>query len=445
MTTDARGNPISTSAPAALDALEVAMRQFQSYVGDAVGTIDGALAAQPDFMAGHVFRAGVLMAFAESRFAQMARESVAAAERLAESANDRERGLLAATRQLVDGQWDAACAAYERVIAEYPRDAFAIQTAHLFDFLRGDTKNLRDRVTRALPSWNDQVPGYSFILGMHAFGLEENNEYAAARATAERALSLEPRDGWAVHAAVHCCEMQGQVDDGVSFLEARRADWAPNNGFAYHNFWHLALFHLDRGDTARVLELFDTAIFPPSATDSSYQLLDATALLWRLHLAGVDVRERAGRVAAVWLTKPAEPGFYAFNDVHMLLALLMAGRSAEIDEVVRALDRAAGGDAPLVNVAMSRDVGLPVARAILAFASGEYGRTIELLSEVRDHAHRFGGSHAQRDILTLTLVEAALRANRAEIARHYLAERLYQRPAGGLGKRLLARADAARR
>ena len=36
--------------------------------------------------------------------------------------------------------------------------------------------------------------------------------------------------------------------------------------------------------------------------------------------------------------------------------------------------------------------------------------TLAALRPVRDVAHRFGGSHAQRDVIDLTLVEAARRA-----------------------------------
>jgi hypothetical protein len=105
--------------------------------------------------------------------------------------------------------------------------------------------NLRNRVTRVLPHWDASVPGYSYVLGMHAFGLEEMNQYSQAEAEARRALELERKDGWAVHAATHVMEMQGRIDEGIAWLETREPDWAPDNGFAFHNWWHLALFYLD--------------------------------------------------------------------------------------------------------------------------------------------------------------------------------------------------------
>src|SRR4030095_11703801 len=94
-----------------------------------------------------------------------------------------------------------------------PRDILAIQTGHLVDFFRGDTLNLRNRIVRVLPHWSAGVPGYSYLLGMYAFGLEECNQYAEAGETARRALQLEAKDAWAVHAGVHVMEMQGRIDE----------------------------------------------------------------------------------------------------------------------------------------------------------------------------------------------------------------------------------------
>ncbi len=103
------------------------------------------------------------MMFSEQRFVPEARASVAAAESWSDRANDRERGLTQAARRLVDGDWDGACRAYDRVLVDHPRDAFAIQTAHLMDFYRGDALNLRNRVSRVLPHWSASVPHYSYI------------------------------------------------------------------------------------------------------------------------------------------------------------------------------------------------------------------------------------------------------------------------------------------
>lgn len=428
MTQDPRNTPVSCSNPEALALYEQALREYQSYVGDAVATIERAIAAQPDFVLGHAFRAGVLMGFGERRFARMAADSVAVAESLLPKANVREQGLVAAARRLVDGDWHGACVAYDRVLVEHPRDAFAVQTAHLFDFYRGDALNLRNRVTRVLPQWSADLPGYSYVLGMQAFGLEECNQYAEAEQAARRALQIEPRDAWAVHAAVHCMEMQGRVDDGIAFLREREGDWSPDNGFAFHNWWHLSLFHLDRGEDARVLELYDQRVYP-QPVDVALQLVDATALLWRLRLLGVDVGARFAALADSWAAKlDDERGFYSFNDAHAMMAFVAAGRDAEAE---RLLAR--------VEAGIAADVGAPITRGLQAFGRERYAEAVGHLLPVRDMAYRFGGSHAQRDLITLTLIEAARRSGQPALARHYLAERQVQRPLSGLARRLDAR------
>src|SRR4029078_9878599 len=127
-----------------------------------------------------------LYTMAERRFAAMAREALDGARAHVQAANERERGLLAAGDALVEGRWDQACAALDRVLADAPRDALALQTAHLMDFYRGDALNLRNRVSRVIPHWDASVPGHSYVLGMHAFGLEEMNQYPEAEAAALR-------------------------------------------------------------------------------------------------------------------------------------------------------------------------------------------------------------------------------------------------------------------
>ncbi len=60
------------------------------------------------------------------------------------------------------------------------------------------------------------------------------------------------------------------------------------------------------------------------------------------------------------------------------------------------------------------------------------------MAPVRDTANHFGGSHAQRDVITLTLIDAARRAGNDALARHYLAEREMFKPASRLGQAVLA-------
>jgi tetratricopeptide (TPR) repeat protein len=419
---DSRETPVSCSNRQALDLYEKALGQYQSYVGDPIATIDEALQHAPEFILGHLFRATVFLTMTEQRFLPPARASVDSAEALLAGANPRERGLAAAVRALVDGNWDAACASFDAVLVDYPRDAFAIQSAHLMDFYRGDSLNLRNRIARVLRHWSPSLPGYSYILGMYAFGLEECNQYQAAEEAGRRALDLQRKDGWAVHAVTHVMEMQGRTEEGIEWLESRKSDWAPDNSLAFHNWWHLALYCLASEQPDKVLSIYDTQIHP-APPDFALQLLDSTSLLWRLYLKGVDVGHRAAIVADNWANRlEIERGFYAFNDMHAMMAFVLSGREYEAERLMEGLEwTAQNGNG--TNHKMTREVGLPVCQAIRAFGRGRYSEAINLIQQVRDVAHRFGGSHAQRHVLTLTLIAAAMRNGQTALAQHYNGER----------------------
>src|SRR5262245_31118174 len=206
----------------------------------------------------------------------------------------------------------------EDLAIDHPRDLLALQAGHQLDFFRGDARMLRDRIARALPAWSQQVPGYHAVLGMHAFGLEEMGHYREAEQAGRTAVALETRDGWAQHAVAHVMEMQGRHQDGIAWMQANPDGWSRESFFAIHNWWHLALYHLDIGDLDAVLALFDGPIYG-NLSSVVLDMIDASALLWRLQLRGVDVGERWQALADAW-APVAGAGNYAFNDVHAMMA-----------------------------------------------------------------------------------------------------------------------------
>lgn len=440
MIEDQRGIPLTGADAAAAARYETAVRQMVSYVGDPLASLDEALAERPDFVAGHLTKSLILLTLAERRYHTLAAEAFAAAEPLLATANRREQGLARAIRPFLAGDLAAASLALDHQLMAWPKDLVALTAGHLVDFYRGDAENLRNRVSRVLHHWAPADTGYSFVLGMRAFGLEEMNQYAEAEEIANAALSIEPRDGWAVHAGAHVMEMTGLIAEGIDWLESREQDWAPDNAFAFHNWWHLALFYLDGGHVAKVMSLYDRHIDAP-ADSPLLTLIDRTAILWRLFLEGVDLGGRMEAVADEWeACLEREAGYYAFNDYHAALAFVATGR---LEALQRWQARALGQTAGPAQAMMAREVGEPLAQAFQAFATGHYARAIDLLERTRPHAQLAGGSHAQRDLLTLTLVEAALRARDGTRARHYLAERQTHKPASRWARRLLARAALA--
>jgi hypothetical protein len=63
---------------------------------------------------------------------------------------------------------------------------------------------------------------------------------------------------------------------------------------------------------------------------------------------------------------------------------------------------------------------------------------------VRNRAHRFGGSHAQRDLIDLTLLEAAMRDGQRALAQALVAERLDRKPHTPANRALLQRIGGQR-
>lgn len=431
---DSSGHPLSGASPRAAELYGVALGQLQCYRGDPVATLAEATQDSPGFVMGHAMLAWLYLTASEAEPLALVRQSLQAARSL--PATPRELGHLQAATSWADGAWHRAARQLEDISIAYPRDALALQIGHLLDFFTGDARMLRDRISRARPQWSESMPGYHALLGMQAFGFEESGQYDQAEALGRRAVELNPQDAWAWHAVAHVMEMQDRVDEGIAWLGEDVAAWSEGSFFAVHNWWHLALYHLERDETARVLALFDGPIFghgPPTAMD----LVDASAMLWRLQLRGVDVGDRWKAVAEAWAPQ-AGAGWYAFNDVHAALAFLCAGRSDLLEQVREAQRQAMAGSGD--NVMFTAEVGAPLLEALAALAQGDHGRAARGLRAVRPIAHRFGGSHAQRDLIDLSLIEAAIGSGDRALAEAVVAERVTSKPTRASTAALLRRA-----
>ena len=418
--TDAAGLPLSGATPAALDHLESALHQLRCFIGDPVASVDAALDASPEMTMGHVLRAWLHLLGTEPDGLPVARESHRLAQAL--PMNARERAHVAAIGHLLQGRWRAAGRVLEDLSIDTPLDALALQAGHQIDFFTGDSRLLHDRIARALPAWSPAVPGYHAVLGMLAFGLEETGRYARAERLGRRSVELEPRDGWGQHAVAHVLEMQGRRAEGVAWMRKNQASWADDSFFAVHNWWHLALFHLGLDQVDEVLALLDGPI-TGSGSAVVLDMIDASALMWRLQLRGVDLGDRWHALAERWLSQ-AGSGHYAFNDLHAMMAFVGSGRpaaAAGAATLVQAQARALAGSGD--NVQFTQEVGQAATAAIQAFGAGQHAQVVQLLRPIRSQAHRFGGSHAQRDLIDLTLIEAAHRSGQTALWQALLHER----------------------
>lgn len=432
---DARGLAVSGNDPRTVAFYEAALKSLQDASGDGDAPLAAALELDPRFVAGFCLRAAKLLLDGAAPRDKLA-ATLQALDELAPVANDRERRHAAAARAWLDGDARLALERYGAIVIDYPRDSLALLVAHALDFRFGHREMLRDRIAEVLPHWDASVPGYGYVLGMYAFGLEENGDYTPAETAARESLRLEPANASAIHVIAHVLEMQGRAREGVEWLESTRAVWADNAGFAAHIAWHLALFHIDLDATPAAIGIYVDTLAPRAAS-STNALIDATALLWRLELRGVHVRASWRQLAQHW-SQRSLAGERAFALVHALLAFAASGAQPlaarvkgllENDPVTRA-----------ANTAQDLSLAIPLADGLQAYGRGDYAGAVERITAVRTIAYRCGGSVAQCDLIHLTLLEAALRAHRARLAQALAAERFARKPGSPLNRWLCARA-----
>lgn len=438
MITDRQGNALSGATPDAAAFFNDAVAAFHIYRDDPVAIVDKATEVAPDFAMAHIFKAYLFGLATEPKATRQARTLVARIKTLRLS--QREAAHVVALEQLLEGQWTAAAETLDRHAADYPHDIVALQSGHLMDFYRASARNLRDRIARVLPKWPADMPGYSILLGMHAFGLEETGDYARAEETGRRAVALQPLDCWAHHAVAHVMEMQGRAEDGIGWMIAREPYWSgDDNFFKIHNWWHRSLYHLDLGQLDQVFALYDGPI-RHNRSSLALDMVDASALLWRLHLSGHDVGARWEELATAW-DSHADGRTYPFNDWHAVMAYLGAGRNAEVERIT---ENYRNSTSVTDTAEWGRRTALPLVEGFSAFWRGDYHTTVDRLYGARFIANSFGGSHAQRDVIDWTLTEAAVRGGLTGVAESLANERLALKPHSPVNRSFLTRSAANR-
>jgi tetratricopeptide (TPR) repeat protein len=429
---DRWGVPVRSGNAEAVARLDQAIEDLAALAGDPVAGAEAAVAADDSLMLGHVYQAYLALYGTTPDGVAKAAEIV---KKLDEPGLDeREAHHLRAARAWADGDWEATARSLERALLCHPRDLLALKVAQDLYFFLGNRLELRDVAARVLPAWPPGLPGWGYVQGIYAFGLEENADYRQAETRARAALDHNPKDVWSVHALAHVFEMEGSQRDGVEFLTASAGDWS-GSYFAIHNWWHRTLYHLELGQIDEALALYDSPIRAGRSTEW-LDVVDAAALLWRLSLFGVDVTDRATRLAADIDDLVSDP-VYIFNDWHAVMAFGLAGNHERVERVIGANRHLT---APTNRGAAER-AGLDLLEAFGAFAAGRPDRAVDLLVDIRPRANAVGGSHAQRDVIDLTLIAAAVRAGNESLARALVTERAARKPPAEASARQLVTAN----
>jgi tetratricopeptide (TPR) repeat protein len=407
MLTDRFYGQHTSEAPSAIAAFEEAVLAVAAHrpLGDA---LQRALAADPDLVAAHALMGfgAILLGRAETMSAALgACEAARRAARPGKDLTSGEKVLLAALEHAAAGRLRQAAASLETHLETAPEDFLAAKIAHALRFMLGDRAEMLrltgDLVARA-PT---DGAGYGFLLGCHAFGLEECGHYPEAEDIGRNAVAREPADSWGLHAVSHVFEMTGRMDEGREWLSASRKTWLRCNNFSFHMAWHLALLHLETGDHGAVLAIYDEEIRPVQ-TDDFRDMSNAVSMLWRLEQEGVDVGGRWVGLYEIARRRRADTT-YVFASLHYLLALIAVGDMTAAEELVEAIRqrRADGCD----QARVAKYIGLPFAEALIRLP-GQCARSGPCLTEMARRLQATGGSHAQRDVFMRSLMAVAIRS-----------------------------------
>ena len=423
---DARGLETTAASDAAVRKFDAILAQYLRFGTETGDRLKDTLAEDPEMVLAHCMKGYFFMLFCVPALVAKARRSLDAARQSAaeRGATDRERRHLDALDAWTRGEFTQAVAHFEAILAGHPRDIVALKLAHYLHFYLGDNQNHRDSIGRVLHAWDDTVEGYGYVLGMHAFALEESGAYDEAERAGRAAVERNPADLWAVHAVAHVMEMQDRRPEGIAWVRESEPRLGECNNFGYHLWWHLALFHLEAEDFESVLRLYDERM-RVELSDEYLDICNATSTLWRLEERGVDVGDRWNELAQRCEARTGDHQM-VFPDVHFMLALAAGGRDAAVERMLDSMRAFAEGTA--TQQVVTRTAGVALGRAIAHWYRGEYAEVVDVLAPARYHLPLIGGSHAQRDLFHQILIAAALACGRHETARTLLSERAARKP-----------------
>jgi tetratricopeptide (TPR) repeat protein len=388
----------------------------------AIEGFDRVIAADPGFALAHAARAHVLL---ERGDAAAARASMAAANSLTAGLSHRETSHIAFFDLLVTGDAEAALSALRAHLDAWPRDALVLGTTAFTNGLIGNSgragqkRALLDLLDRLAPSWGDDW----WFTAHHGMALSENRQPDAARPKIARSLTQNPKNPWAVHARAHLSYEEGDADTARAFLASWLPTYPPDGLLYSHLSWHLALGHLEAGDTEAARRLFREAFAPDVHSGPPRgKVNDGVSFLWRWELAGHPRDASAWRVIHDFANSAFPRAGAAFSDMHIALAQVVAGDDTELEDRARQM-----GELARMGRYPSGACVPAVSHAFAAFERRDFSAAIDALEpiagELTNELERIGGSRAQLDLVEFTLLKAYLAADRPQDARRIASAR----------------------
>jgi predicted transcriptional regulator len=418
-------SPVSLSDAVAVSEWNSVIRAFLAH-GTATPThLSALLETEPGFAMGHAARGIFSLMLGRAEMVRTAHDALHAARNALNEGHVTRRETLwvVALERWLAGHPTGAVVAMEEVLDKHPADTLSAKVSHAVRFILGDAKGMRRSIERVIDAHRADHALRGFALGCHAFTLEETGEYARAEATGRAGLDLASDDAWGLHAVAHVFDMTARPDLGIALIDNNEGAWSHCNNFRYHVWWHKALLHMDKGEFDVALGLYDARI-RADKTDDYRDISNATSLLVRLELEGVDVGPRWHELANLAEARTSD-GCLVFADLHYMLALTGARRPEAQAAMMQRFARDAAGTGEMQE--RYAHPGQALLSGLNAFAEGRYNAAFSDLFAARDHLQSIGGSHAQRDVFERITIDAGLRAGRYGDTKALLADRQMRR------------------
>lgn len=426
MLTDIFGNDVSLDAVDIRDEWDKVQLAFLAHAQATPTHLANVLNAAPEFAMGHAIKGIFYLMLGRRELVETARDAYRSAHHALKLASStaRERDFVRALGIYLDGNPAQARDVVQDILIRHPRDSLAMKIGHAISFILGQSTDMRRSIEGLLPKYDEGHAGYGYLLGCHAFALEETGAYAKAEQIGRKGMNFAPDDAWGLHAVAHVHDMTANTSAGIKWLTEQENAWSHCNNFRFHVWWHKALFLLDQERIDEVFALYDAEI-RKEKTDDYRDISNATSLLSRLELEGFDVGNRWEELADLSENRTAD-GCLIFADLHYLMALIGGQRDQAIRNMILRINK----DAQSANTEITKimaDPGLAAAAGLEAFGEANYELAFKNLACARSKMQLAGGSHAQRDVFERLTIDAGIRGGHFEEAKQILVERKAKR------------------
>lgn len=291
-----------------------------------------------------------------------------------------------------------ACRLFTEHLSEYPADTAVLFMLHQCQFFAGRTHELPKSITPACNQPPTTSPFLSHHLAIQAFAWVEARRYIDARELAENALAIDPRNVYAIHAMAHALHEQGAFSQVRDFLQDCKAIWQDHAAMGMHVGWHLAMAYYECQQEQQAYVAFQD-FYAMKPGFFAKQDLDAVGFLWRARLQHPKLHTCLAPLwddlAVSWLGSIGASTSY-LHRIHAALAFTATEQPKLIEKLLSECDEM-GFDT------LTHRTGILVLKGLLEFALDNPVACQRALRSSRPYWDLLGGSHAQRELLDITL------------------------------------------